>query len=858
MANVLTIVFACLISLLAVSETLNAQVFGVVKEHGTGKHIKDALVFFNHSSISSQTSKAGKFNFENAPIGFVELIVYKKGYSLFKTSINISYEKRYTLNFELKKEPDTSLVKVSYRDVGFITQFLTGSEPHIKIKNLDDVKSLQGSTNKTLLLTSPLVVENDRLRYQLIFYPPFDQLSTRIEDLNEVVQFRPLPIGSLEEKKKTDSARTTTYWGSPRHFIKSLIAGTSLDEGFLVYDKEGKELNTDNLAQTSALADYYRILLSQPIKIIYQNVPKWLASPKGTIDATADGLLLHDNSIEFVNLQQPCAACNLLPFNFNPLPARVAGRAARLQEKIYVQTDKPYYYPKETIWMKGYLNYTQRSLVDSLSKTAYVELVDNKNETIRSQKVKIDSGFFKTEIWLPDTLKPGDYNLRAYTNFMLNFREPVFSKYLRVVGIREYFKKKNEPKSQSVGITIKPDQTSYKTKSKVLLKLSIADTSSLKLAGLSIAVTDMGQVSTIDEDGILTTDFQFKEPAIFKRGGLDHRMEQGISIEGHFMDNYGKPEKTTLTIVKGKLNNIFTVGTDEYGRFSFDSSPFFDEEKFSFQALDKRSERYGRFELTGLKKIPYTFIKPSEEKEKQIVKATETEQRILSSYELPSDAILLKEITVKAKRETEEDRLKRNRMFNPERIISMKDVIGLGNIVKSIESNVSGIFVVKVNPTSGQYYFDSFRQGSPNSGEPCIVLNDNFIENYDQLNAYPPEAFDRVEVTARSLGGCNGVLFFYTKAYSNTDPGIDFNSSKVQGYHKPATFRLPDYSKEPISSPDFRSTLYWNPSVRLENNGRADVSFFTSGRTGTYQIVVEGITGNGKPIRAVSFIKVER
>jgi len=46
--------------------------------------------------------------------------------------------------------------------------------------------------------------------------------------------------------------------------------------------------------------------------------------------------------------------------------------------------------------------------------------------------------------------------------------------------------------------------------------------------------------------------------------------------------------------------------------------------------------------------------------------------------------------------------------------------------------------------------------------------------------------------------------------------------------------------------------LYWNPVVRTDSTGLAQVSFFNSDETGNMQVVVEGITVNGKLCRGLS------
>ena len=56
---------------------------------------------------------------------------------------------------------------------------------------------------------------------------------------------------------------------------------------------------------------------------------------------------------------------------------------------------------------------------------------------------------------------------------------------------------------------------------------------------------------------------------------------------------------------------------------------------------------------------------------------------------------------------------------------------------------------------------------------------------------------------------------------------------------------------------DFRSTIYWNPIVRTDSTGVAQVSFFNSDETGNVQIVVEGITADGKLCRGLGSYMVK-
>lgn len=62
------------------------------------------------------------------------------------------------------------------------------------------------------------------------------------------------------------------------------------------------------------------------------------------------------------------------------------------QERVYLHTDKPYYYPGEIIWMKAYVQYVDPNKRDSLSRTLYIDLVDAKQTTVKSLLLSVDSG----------------------------------------------------------------------------------------------------------------------------------------------------------------------------------------------------------------------------------------------------------------------------------------------------------------------------------------------------------------------------------------------------------------------------------------------------------------------------------
>ena len=70
-----------------------------------------------------------------------------------------------------------------------------------------------------------------------------------------------------------------------------------------------------------------------------------------------------------------------------------------------------------------------------------------------------------------------------------------------------------------------------------------------------------------------------------------------------------------------------------------------------------------------------------------------------------------------------------------------------------------------------------------------------------------------------------------------------------KGYDMPKTFEMPDYSVLP-KEPDHRRTIYWNPNVKTDKNGKAKVEFYNNSSCKQVVISAEGITTDGKVIMA--------
>jgi hypothetical protein len=143
------------------------------------------------------------------------------------------------------------------------------------------------------------------------------------------------------------------------------------------------------------------------------------------------------------------------------------------------------------------------------------------------------------------------------------------------------------------------------------------------------------------------------------------------------------------------------------------------------------------------------------------------------------------------------------------------------------------------------------------SSDPLYLI-DGVPSDFSGVQALNVYDVDYVEIlkgpstAIYGMRGHGGVIAIYTikgRFYKRGE--IRF---KMLGYHTPRKFYAPKYGNDSDVSdiPDQRKTIFWNPRVVTGSNGNARIEFFHSDLTGTFEIVIEGISPNGVPGSFVS------
>lgn len=187
----------------------------------------------------------------------------------------------------------------------------------------------------------------------------------------------------------------------------------------------------------------------------------------------------------------------------------------------------------------------------------------------------------------------------------------------------------------------------------------------------------------------------------------------------------------------------------------------------------------------------------------------------------------------------------------PDKTYKLDDYTRFTTMEEVLREYVGSISVAK---RRGKFHIQVFNIDQP-LGEPLVLLDGVPVFDADKLFKWDPLKIKKLDmITHDYLYGpalFNGIMNFTTYKGDGTNFEIDPHAVVLdfEGLQLGRKFYSPEYDfGAEINStiPDFRTALYWNPSVDTDAHGKSDLSFYTSDKPGQYIGIIEGITADGK------------
>jgi len=539
-------------------------------------------------------------------------------------------------------------------------------------------------------------------------------------------------------------------------------------------------------------------------------------------------------------------------------------------EKIFVHTDREDYIAGEKIWFRVYLLDAQSGRLTSTSNLAYVEILNSENRPVMQKRIKLEEGCGPGEGNLPDTLSSGSYVLRAYTGAMKNFMpDGCFMKRINIYnalrtetclspgGAGEYAG--SEPAVRQVPVEMSsPD--SCGTREKIILEFDIRDNGSASsgAARLSIAVApltgnhgpDIAAVMTQQSPGIAVGDdiisYGFEKEYHFIRGRLFNRNTQ--------MPDSGK---YLFLSIPGKNAVFFYSRTDEDGRFSFSIPADRVTRELIIQPEVVNPDNTIRIESSFSEEYPGFLpgggISPEGSlKQVSLMKVNYQVNRIyetVNSVPPPEPQTAAKPV--------------KSFYGVPDASLDLNDFIRLPVMQEVFYELVPGVTLREKRSgyeitVADPYYNVVYEQ------PPIVFIDGVVVSDPAVIAGLNPDHVEKIDVI-RDRYVVGDYIFFglvNVITYDGDYSRVSLPDHAVRLLYRVADpvskFYSPDYStaeRRRDRTPDFRNTLYWEPSVTPSGDGKYRVEFWSSDVAGDYEIKLQGVTDYGDP---VSFRKVIR
>lgn len=174
----------------------------------------------------------------------------------------------------------------------------------------------------------------------------------------------------------------------------------------------------------------------------------------------------------------------------------------------------------------------------------------------------------------------------------------------------------------------------------------------------------------------------------------------------------------------------------------------------------------------------------------------------------------------------------------------------------SLKNKKSGYEITMANPENKKAY----------ENPPGLFIDGVVIKDPSLIAGLDPEVVEKIDVVREKYFVGDylfyGVVNIITKAGDFSNATLPDNATRLsyRVIDPVNSFVSPDYSSELMKKsriPDFRNTIYWNPSVKLNNNGKVRIEFWTSDYSSDFEVNIQGFTQEGRIFSIKKIIKVK-
>lgn len=272
-------------------------------------------------------------------------------------------------------------------------------------------------------------------------------------------------------------------------------------------------------------------------------------------------------------------------------------------ERIYVHANTTMLLSGESCFYNLYCLNAGNNTSSTISKIAYIEVIDADKKSVLKQKIHLDNGVAQGDFFIPTTLKTGNYKLIAYTNWMLNNNATAFFQQDLVV-INPFLTGKNPVSKENLPlkntydkvssnfIALNSDKKSYGNREKINLTINPLTNGSKGIYSLSVRKVD---ALTNPSEATPQSFISNANNTPVAGGGTVHIPElRGELLTGKITSksNQEVQNKNIALSLPGKSFEMKMAVTDKDGNFFFTLDRFPNTNNAVIQVVDAEHDDY--------------------------------------------------------------------------------------------------------------------------------------------------------------------------------------------------------------------------------------------------------------------------
>lgn len=534
-----------------------------------------------------------------------------------------------------------------------------------------------------------------------------------------------------------------------------------------------------------------------------------------------------------------------------------------IQEQIVLQTNTDFYLSGESILYKTIsLNKKNKETI-TLSKIAYVELINNDNTSVLKHKQVINNGISYNDFFIPTNIETGSYKIIAYTKLTQSNNEYAARDIFILNPYLQLPEKYKENKTKEVASLLNYTETNNNSSKIELNKKDFIKREKVIFnvnenieGNFVINVMKIDSIPNLQEQKNINSLIQIENHTIKNKvNTLIFPETRGEVFTGKIFaknNNDVIENKKIAFSIPGENFNFKISTTDINGTFKFILENTNGNEAY-FQVFEKNKENY-KIELFNTSIITKT--------------KSEKEFKINSNY---ADAFLKRSVANQIQNiyyHTKSDTVfasKKNKPFyeGSDKEYLLKDY-NQQNTIKEIFIEI--IPEVYISKKEGKQTFsvNDYEVNNSNLYFNTLVLVDGFLlQDFDEILTFDPAYFTKINFVNKGFYLnkyiFNGIVNLTSKDFSYI-PNISQDYIIKEKLERPQLIKKyynVDYSKNNLEKiPDYRYQLYWEPNITKINTNKT-FDFYTSDISGNFKIIIEGITTTGESVYMENYIKVK-